>query len=336
MTVVAPHDQDEEIGGVRIRAVPKPAGRWERMTRTVWRVYRGALDENAQVYHIHDPELIPVGALLRLRGAHVVYDVHEDVPRQILSKHWIPKWLRGLVADGADLVEHVAAWFMSGIVAATPAIARRFPAHKSTVVQNFPLLGELDSPEALPYGERPPWIVYVGGITGIRGAFEMVRAMELVPDELNARLVLAGNFSPASLEEELRGLPGWRCVEYLGWQSRKQVASLLGKARVGLVVVHPVPNHVEGQPIKLFEYMSAGIPVITSDFPLWREIVEGAGCGLLVDALNPTAIAKAVHWMLEHPEKAEAMGKRGQEAVHNRYNWGGEAQKLLKFYQRFA
>lgn len=336
VTLVAPHDKDDEIDGIRIRAVPKATGRRERMTRTVWWVYKAARKEKAKVYHLHDPELIPMGLMLRLGGVHVIYDAHEDLPRQILSKEWIPKSLRRIVAKGAELTEGVAARFLSGIVAATPAIARRFPAHKTVLVQNYPVVAEFVSVEAMPYPERSPLLAYVGGIATIRGAVEMVRAMELLPEDLNARLMLAGSFSPASLEDELRELPGWARVEFLGWQSRRQVAYLLGKVRVGLVLFHPVPNHTEAKPNKLFEYMAAGIPVIAADFPLWREIIEGVKCGVLVNPMNPTLIAEAIQWILEHPEEAEAMGRRGQEAVRSRYNWGTEAQKLSEFYRGLA
>jgi len=219
-------------------------------------------------------------------------------------------------------------------VAATPAIAKRFPRDKTIVVQNFPILSEFNVTDGFPYHQRPMQIAYVGGITAIRGAEEMVRTMEYLPTRLAAKLVLAGAFSPSEFEEELRKLPGWQYVEYLGWQDRGGVRRILASARVGLHVVHPVDNYKEGYPTKVFEYMAAGIPVVVSDFPLFREIIESVGCGLTVDPMDPKAIAGAVQWLLEHPNEAENMGKRGREAVLVKFNWEREAQNLIGLYQR--
>jgi glycosyltransferase involved in cell wall biosynthesis len=185
----------------------------------------------------------------------------------------------------------------------------------------------------IPYSQRPPYVVYVGGISRPRGIEEMVRAVGLLPEELKVRLVLAGSFSPIALEKELLQRPEWERVEFLGWQTREKVATILANSRIGLVVFHPVPNHINAQPNKLFEYMSSKIPVIASDFPLWRKIVEKTGCGLLVDPLKPEEIAQAIQWLLENPDEAQAMGERGREAVQSQYNWSIEEKKLLQMYK---
>jgi glycosyltransferase involved in cell wall biosynthesis len=323
-----------ERNNVKIIFLDIPLQRFLRMTIGTWKVFLRALKERATVYHFHDPELIPVGLLLRLIGKRVIYDVHEDLPRQILSKYWIPPVLRGVVAKTAALAEWVAGKAMSGIAAVTTAIARRFPPHKTVVVQNFPLLSEFAPGEDVPYCSRPMLVAYVGVIATIRGVVEMVQAIEHLPEALGARLVLAGMFSPLELEAEVRKLPGWRYVDFVGWQTRSGVSKLLASSRVGLVLFHPEPNHLEAQPNKLFEYMMAGIPVVASNFPLWREIVEGEKCGLTVDPLDPKAIAEAIRWLLEHPEEAEEMGKHGRKAVLEKYNWEREAEKLLEFYRK--
>ncbi len=333
VALIAQHEKDEVVDGVKVIALPKPQNRFVRMFGLTWRAFRLALKQRADIYHFHDPELIPVGLLLRLLGKRVIYDVHEDVPKQILSKEWIPRPLQRLVALGTRLADAVAGSVLNGVAAATPQIARRFPATKTVIVQNFPILDELLPPDPTPYTSRPLKVAYVGGITAIRGIREMVQAMALLPDTLNARLVLAGTFTPPALEEEVRHLPGWERVEFLGWQDRPGVARVLGQVRVGLAVLKPTKNYAEGWPVKLFEYMSAGLPVIASNFPLWKEIVEGNQCGITVDPLDPKAIAQAIEYLLTHPEEAQKMGQNGRRAVLEKYNWEREATKLLSFYE---
>jgi glycosyltransferase involved in cell wall biosynthesis len=129
-------------------------------------------------------------------------------------------------------------------------------------------------------------------------------------------------------------MPGWARVDFHGWADRPAVARILASCRGGLVLFHPEPNHVTAQPNKMFEYMAAGLPVIASDFPLWREIVDGAGCGLLVDPMDPAAIARAMQWIIDHPEEAAEMGRRGRAAVEHTYNWEAESTKLIELYRR--
>ena len=263
---VSIHDLGRLGGGRGFRAW---AGPW----RAFWAIGRIKPD----VVHFHDPELIPLGLMLRALGCKIVYDVHEDVPRQILSKRWLPRWVRKPVACVMSAAEWFGARAFSAIVPATPKIAERFPAGKTVLIQNFPILEEMFSSEAIPYRERPSSFAYVGVITEDRGAVEMVRACDALGEMAGAKLELAGELSPAGLEETLRALSGWALVHYHGQVSRARVGQILGRVRAGLVLFRPLPNHIDAQPNKIFEYMSAGLPVVASDFPLWRRIIDGAG-----------------------------------------------------------
>ena len=195
-------------------------------------------------------------------------------------------------------------------------------------INNYPLLQELENSSS--WAEKHREVCYVGGIAKIRGIQEVCLAMALL--KTDARLNLVGAFSEAPFESQVKSSPGWQRVNSMGLLSRARVREVLSCSMAGLVTYLPLPNHIDAQPNKMFEYMSAGIPVIASDFPLWRKIIGGNNCGLLVDPLDPAAIAKAIDYLVENPKEAQRMGENGRRAVENRYNWGQEEKKFLQFY----
>lgn len=337
VTLVAPHDRNERRDDVYIRGIPRSSRRLARMTVTAFRVYREAARANADIYHFHDPELISFALVLALRGRRVIYDVHEDVPRALMSpgKDYVPAALKPALGWLLERVERFAARRFSACVTATPAIGARFKAMRARVevINNFPIVGELAPAAGATWANRQNALVYLGNIAASRGSHEMVRAMAGVTKELGARLKLVGAHDSAAARQVLTILPGWEHVDDCGVMGRAEVARLLAHVYAGLVLFHPEPNHVEAQPNKLFEYMSAGIPVIASDFPLWRQLIEGERCGFLVDPLDVAAISRAIEYLLTNPAEAEAMGWRGREAIERCYNWGSEAQKLGELYQ---
>jgi len=333
--VVARHDRDETVDGIRIAAVPKTFGRLRRMTLTFWQIYRKALALDGDIYHFHDPELIPIALRLRLAGKKVVYDAHEDLPRTVGYKEYLPRSLRGMVAWAAEHLEIGAAKKFTAVVGATPPIADRFrhANPRTVVVHNFPILEEFASRQLRPWCQRNARIAYVGSISRERGVFELLEAMSRLRPALDCRLALAGWFWPAELRKQILNLPGSSRMDYLGLLSRKEVAELLAEVRLGIVALHPVPNLINAWPTKLFEYMCAGIPVVASDFPLWREIIQKAKCGLLVDPMEPAQIATAIEYLLTHPKEAEEMGRNGRAAVHKLFSWKSEERTLVDLYR---
>lgn len=340
VTVIGPYASDATIDDVRIKAIRQEESRFARMTRTAWRACQAAFRENADVYHFHDPELLPLGWLLSAKGKSVIYDVHEDLPKDVLSKHYLPAWSRKLVAWTANRIEETVSGKFSAVVAVTPAIGDRLRRinPRTIVVHNYPYAEELLRPESVcSWSERRQSVAYVGGITVQRAIREMVSAMALLPGTLSATLELAGPEIPQEADSEaLRRDPGWRRVRHHGFLDQPSTFLLLQNVRAGLVLFHPEPSHFESMPQKIFEYMGAGLPVIASDFPLWRNIIGGAGCGIFVDPQNPAQIAQAIEYTLTHPREAEEMGRRGRAAVAERFNWKFESQKLVGLYQQIG
>jgi glycosyltransferase involved in cell wall biosynthesis len=329
---VAPGAPQGVVDGVRYHPIPRAASRGRRLAFGGLHVLRAALAVRADLYHFHDPELIPVGLLLRALGKRVIYDVHEDVPGQVRSKHWLPPWARAGVARLAGGLQRLGLKVFDGVVAAGDDVAAGLGGRGVTVLRNVPLLSEFDGPGSLPYVQRPMEVVHVGNLSRIRASRELVEAAGLLPEALGARLVLAGSFNDDGLEAEIRSVPGWRRTTLLGWCSRPQVATQLGRARVGVVMFGPHPNHFAVRSNKLFEYMAAGLPVVGPDFPAWRALITRVGCGLVADPTRPEAIAEAITELLANPTEAEAMGRRGREAVLAEFNWEAESQRLLELY----
>jgi glycosyltransferase involved in cell wall biosynthesis len=332
--IVADGLGDEVKNGVAIHDVGlNSGGRLSRMSKTVKHVFAAALKLNADIYHFHDPELIPIGLKLKKLGKKVIFDAHEDLPKQILSKPYLNKPAKVVLSKAFILYERWACPKFDAIVCATPFIRDKFlKINPNTVdINNFPLLDELANTS--DWSDKLNEVAYVGDISKIRGIQEIVLAMN---DTNGVRLNLAGKFADQLLKNKVKNQQAWTKVNELGFLNRQQVNEVLAKSKAGLVTFLPAPNHIDAQPNKMFEYMSAGLPIVTSNFPLWREIVEGNQCGLCVNPLNSKEIGGAIKYIIEHPREAEEMGMNGRKAVEEKYNWKIEERKLLNIYKEIS
>ena len=285
------------------------------------------------IYHFHDPELMPFALVLSMLGKKVIFDAHEDVPKQIMTKKWIPKIFRSMISKVYRIFEEYACSKYSLIVGATPPITKRFSdlGYSAITINNYPDINFIDGAKSA--GRQKENIVcYVGLISYERGIREIVEML----DGMDIKLLLAGRFSSDAVRECVMKSKGWENVVELGFVERDKVADIMKRSLAGLVTLYPISNYIDSHPTKMFEYMVASTPVIASNFPLWREIVEGNKCGICVDPKDTKDILKAIRYLAENPDNAKEMGRNGRNAIIKKFNWGVEFEKAIIAYRELV
>lgn len=337
VVLVAPHEHDDMRCGVRIRAVRRARGRALRLLFTVFGVWKAAVAEDCEVYHLHDPELLLVGLFLKLRGKTVVYDVHEDYRTAIRQKSYLPRVLRGPLAVVMGWVDAIAARLFN-LVLAERYYERRFP--RGTVIANYPVYTTLRSgPHSTPRANGKAALLYTGVVSEDRGALIHAGLVHLRDDievhvvgrcspELAARMrEVAGNRrNQLQIVGEGYHVPYERIVE--AYNQREWLA--------GLALFPSTPHYREKELTKFFEYMAAEIPVLCSNFPAWQRLIRGTDCGIAVDPRDSGELRAALDRIIGSDKEARRMGRNGQEAVANRYNWEAEGRRLLDLYSSFT
>ncbi len=339
VTVIALEDTtDSETDGARTIPLPAQQNRLLRALQSI-RVLRLALRQRAELYAIHDPELLPAAVLLRLLTRRpVVYDVHEDVPAAIRSRLWLPRGLRPLTAWLYRFVERLSLPFIAGLSLADHAYEKYYRGLRFETVLNYPLMtyADLYRPAGPSLGARPV-LVYTGAIMRLRGLFEMLYLVQRLRRSFPSILLrLVGPVDSelvAERDEVVSRLGLAPNVEFTGLVSHTQVHGYILDADVCLALLHPDPNYLRSLPTKMFEYMMMGRPVVVSDFPMWKDIVEDAECGYAVDPLDGDAAANAVQTLLGDDDRRVRMGEAGRRAVLERYSWEGEGRRLVGLYR---
>lgn len=332
VTLIAPHHRNETVNGVSIVALPKAKNRFHRMAGLSLKALYLALREKAEVYHLHDPELLFVGLFIKiLKRKKVIYDVHEDYGKKILSKEWLKKGARTVLSGMIAAMEIVASHIFDFILAADSNIRGKFSLKKSEVIANYPPLKFMT--EKQEHKNDTLKVIYIGGIASSRGSNIMFQTMECLKDD-NIELHLLGKFDN---ELEIQDFKKLKRVIYHGFVPWREVNKYLMDADIGLLLLQPTPSYLnltgEGV-VKLFEYMTMKLPVVISDFPMLNRLITKLGCGICVDPTDPVKIAGTIRYLRDHPELREKMGEKGRQAVIEKYNWENESKKLIDVYTK--
>lgn len=325
---VAPHHKNEIVDGVQVIGIKKYKGRFRRIFLGPWSAFRKALSTKAKVCHFHDPELMPIGILLALFGRKVIYDTHEVFPAQVMGKDWLgPRWVRKLIAIFSAGLEKFSALFFSNVIGAIEEGANRF-GKKGIVIKNVPVLDLVKKAEPKKLPKEKPVVIFSGGIFRMKGIYHLIEAFEYLEGE--AELWLLGKWESDKFRKECEQLKGYSQTKYLGLVHPDEVFSYMKSADIGASTFLPVPNYLQNFPIKAFEYLACGLPIIMSNFPYYmKHFTEGA---VFADPEDPRALADQVRKLLADADLRKAMGEKGKAWVLSTFNWSIEEKKLGDLY----
>lgn len=321
--------KSEVIDGVIIHGVPVIyKNRFQRIYKTPSALFKAAIKIDAAVYHFHDPEFLFAGIKLRFRKRKVVYDIHENNPASILSKPYLKNVIaKRILAFSFDVIEKFCSRFFSAIATARPDISERFVKQKPVTLRNFPILPDLTNLKPINYNKTKPSVIYVGGMSEIRGTHFLIDAFEKV----KAELWLLGPFESDEYETQCKSLSGWKNVKWFGQVGAQEIFSYLVAADIGIITFLPVPNHIKTLATKPFEYMCCGLPMIMSDFKYWKETFGSSS--LYVNPADPVDIAKTVSDLFANKSLMDKMRTQNLSLSKKEFNWHSESKKLLELYQ---
>nr|WP_296378220.1 glycosyltransferase [Winogradskyella sp.] len=328
--IVADGLGDEKISNVNIIDVGEVKGRFSRALLSSNKVYKRAKSICADIYHFHDPELMFYGLMLKSKTRKVVYDIHEDLAKQLEIKPWLNKFLKPITIKLFKVIEGFVAKKMDGLIVPQPYMKLKYLKYNdnTVLVENFVILDEKKTDIEVDYSTTTAF--HAGALTEERGLLNMLKVYSNIKKP--NRLILAGNINSKTLNE-LKNFNEYENIEYLGLIPFDDVSKYYQISSIGLILYNNVGQYYLSYAIKLFEYMRNGIPVIMPDFGEWIEFNKKNNCGINVDPTNHNEVVKAIEYLNNNPEEKKKLGANGRKSVKNKYNWNLAENRLLNLYQ---
>ncbi len=323
--IINPHFGGSGENGIRFSRVALPAARFGRMLGARRAAAEALLQSRADICVLHDPELLPLLSYLRRAVMRTAYDAHEDLPAQLRAKSWIPAPLRNSAAYGGRRLLEKYLPMADGVLTATDGIAQTLGGlnGRVCVVQNRPTQTDFALFDAARTAVTPlpNAVCYVGALTEQRGLCRMIRCCHAA----GAALMLAGRFESDAVQQKAEAMPEYACVQYLGVLGRRGVAEAYAKCRAGLLLLDGTPAYRESEPIKLFEYLCAGLPVIAGDFSHWREAALPPSVSF-VDIGSDDAVTAAIRQAIAQPQAVDI------QTARQCFGFDADAARLLRFF----
>ena len=336
VTLIARTDYDRECNGVTILKSPKYNSRFKRFLMQPYLIFK-ALKIDADIYHLHNPDMLILGFFLKMLNKKVIYDTHEDFSKRIMMRDWIPFKFRKPIAKLIVKLEKIAANHFDAIIVTQNNLVKKYSPN-ALLLENAPILfNELikesfNKSNEIEKNEKNIRLIYVGGITDTRGIKEIIQSLEIVNKKHPVRLWLIGRFSDKKLFEQFKNMKGWKYVDFLGELPQEIAFAHMIKSDIGLVTILDKGDHSATSPNKLFEYQRFGLPFIASDFKEWTKRCESTKSGIFINPSDINELANAINRLSENSEERKRFSYNGKKFIREEFNWEIESKKMLDLY----
>jgi len=327
VSLIVAGTESKNIDGIQIIGFEKEKGRLKRFIKTSFFDLLAVCHKvDADIYHFHDPEIIFAGLVLKIRGKKVIFDIHENNPASIMSKPYINPILRKSISKSMSILEWISIKFFDAIVTARPDISKRFQHKNMITLRNFPILPDFKKLKEIKIEKNKPSVIFVGGMTKIRGICELLNAFKDLPEyELWLLGPILDNDLKIRIEQSSNN------IKYFGIVEAYEVFSFIQQADIGIITFLSAPNHLSTMATKPFEYMACGKPMIMSNFEYWKETFGNSS--LYVDPSDSNDIKNTIRKLMSNNIMIEEMSLQNKKLAYEEYNWSKESQKLIKLYK---
>lgn len=289
------------------------------------------LKVKADVYHAHDLDTLLAGYVCsRIRRAKLIYDSHEIATDKTgLKARFFWRLLERTLINKADRVIFTT-FTRANFTARKYRI--KLPEVVSNCTDNHEMVRQVDLRELLSIDRKLKIVLYQGGIQVGRGLEQLVEAVPFLNPGAVVVLVGGGRIKPF-LEEKVNLLGLTERVKFTGLVPLDDLLAYTACADVGLQILQNICfNHFSTDSNKLFEYLTVGVPVVASDFPEIRKVIQEFDAGILIDPHKPENIAAGINQMLSDENRRLKMSDNAKMASL-KYNWANEKQKLIDIYK---
>ena len=285
----------------------------------------------ADVWHIHDPELLPIATLLILMNRRIIWDSHEDYYRQFNSsinyRQYIPTSLRPImklvVKTFLNYIDRQAV----GIIGATKSIADEYKNTNVTVVGNEVVLSNF---KLCKPNYKNKNVLFIGQPSSNQCYRQVVRAISMIPD-LNL-IVACRTIDETELKYTLEILKNR--FSYLGWLNRKELSDAFSRSVVGLVTYDNNPNHQDNQPNKFYEFCAAGLPILATPTKFNINLINNSRAGLITKDFNSKSIKLTLEKLVSSQKLWANYSEAGREWVKENGNWSTSEHSLFNLYRK--